>query len=222
MNFRKIGQRLALARKESNLTQEEAIQKLDLDYGFKIDIKTLRRYEHGDAVNLERLMKLAELYNKTLDYIVYGYNTTRDDSMRWEDMLKRLSILICSGVLLPQKCDVGVMGKETYVLYAFDEETNCFLDKANVLCKIKNYNNKKGRPDFDHLLEDINDEILQIVNKDDEVELTLERIMDFFHKCGQDPTAFIKEKVEIALKNKKLQQEKSASENTKAPFESNN
>ena len=205
-----IGKRLKSSREESQMTQSEVADIMSNKYQCSIDERTVRRYETGEnSVSIEFLLHFAEIYNKTLDYLVYGHNTTNDDSMRWEDMFKRLNRLIYSGVLIPQKIDIKMsplFGK--YELIALDEETNVFLDNLDVLCKNKNYFNKKGQPNFDNLLKDFDDTIKSVVDKDETVKLDLDRIIGFLLKNKEDPISFIKPRFELALANKKKMEEK--------------
>ena len=205
-----IGKRLKSARDEAKMSQIEAAEMISNKYQCSMDERTIRRYESGEnSVSIENLLRFAEVYNKTLDYLVYGHNTTNDDSMRWEDMLKRLNRLVYSGVLIPQKIEEKMnplYGK--YVLVALDEETNMFLENLNVLCKNKNYFNKKGRPDFNHLLKDFDKTINEVVEKDEEVKMDLDRIIKFLLKNKEDPISFIQPKLEIAIANKKIIEDK--------------
>ncbi len=199
-----IGKRLKAAREEAMLSQEKAAELMSNRYQCPMNDRTIRRYEAGEnSVSIENLLCFADLYNKTLDNLVYGHNTTNDDSLRWEDMLKRLNRLIYSGILIPQRINNEqdpLNGK--YMFLALDDTTNVYLENTYALCTTKNYQNKKGNPDFNNLLKDFDSQINKVVEKDEKVYLSIERIVDFFHKNKEDPTNFIVEKIDIALKNK--------------------
>ncbi len=205
---RNIGKILLKARNESGMTQADVSSKYKALSGKEIDERTIRRYEDGD-ITLEGLLYMSEIYNKTVDYFLYGHETMRNDSLRWEDQLKRLNRLVYSAVLIPEKYD-DVMspyyGKYCYI--SLDEETNVHMERIETMCKTKNYLNRKGKPDFNHLLKDFDDDVTTIVDKDEEIKLELNRIIKLFKKNNEDPIPFIKQAIEIAQKNADANQPK--------------
>ena len=203
-----IGNNLLKARRELGITQTEVADQYEKLFRKSIDERTIRRYEDGD-ITLEGLLYMAEFYNKTIDYFLYGHETMRDDSLKWEDQLKRLNRLVYSAVLVPQKCNEMMSpyyGKYIYV--SPDEETNLHMERVEVMCKTKNYLNRKGKPDFDHMLKDFDSEVSRIVDKEDEILLDINRIVHHFRTNNEDPLPFIKKALDIALKNKETQDEK--------------
>jgi transcriptional regulator with XRE-family HTH domain len=93
--YKSVGKRLFKLREAIGFTQKRVVEKLESDYYLTIDEKTLRRYEKGESLpKIDNLICLAELYNTTLDYIVYGKDTSDDNSFAWYDNFKRLNRLM--------------------------------------------------------------------------------------------------------------------------------
>ena len=209
---RTIGENLLKARKESGMTQSEVVSKYEDLSRKTIDERTIRRYEDGE-ITLEGLLYMTEIYNKTIDYFLYGNETTRDDSLKWEDQLKRLNRLVYSAVLVPQKCEEKMSPwYNKYIYISPDEETNLHMERVEVLCKTKNYLNRKGKPDFDRLLKDFDEEVSEIVDKEEEIQLDLYRIIHHFRKNNEDPLPFIKNALDIARRNVEAQEKKKRGE----------
>ena len=95
-DFKKnVGKRLQELREQKGLTIKDVVELLSRDYYCGIDEKSIRRYEKGDFLpKIDNLICLAELYNTTLDYIVYGKDTSDDNSFTWYDNFKRLNRLM--------------------------------------------------------------------------------------------------------------------------------
>ena len=91
----KVGIRLNELRKKNKLTINELIEKLQNEYYIDIDEKSIRRYEKGEFLpKIDNLICLAEIFNTSLDYIVYGRETSDDNSFSWYDNFKRLNRLM--------------------------------------------------------------------------------------------------------------------------------
>ena len=95
-DFKKnVGKRLKGLREQKGLTIKDVVELLSRDYDCGIDEKTIRRYEKGGFLpKSDNLICLAELYDTTLDYIVYGKETSDDNSFTWYDNFKRLNRLM--------------------------------------------------------------------------------------------------------------------------------
>ena len=95
-DFKKnVGKRLQELREQKGLTIKDVVELLSRDYYCGIDEKSIRRYEKGDFLpKIDNLICLAELYDTTLDYIVYGKETSDDNSFTWYDNFKRLNRLL--------------------------------------------------------------------------------------------------------------------------------
>jgi transcriptional regulator with XRE-family HTH domain len=87
-----VGKRLRKLREGQELTINEVVERLSNNYFLDVDEKSIRRYEKGDFLpKIDNLICLAELYDTTLDYIVYGKETSDDNSFTWYDNFKRLN-----------------------------------------------------------------------------------------------------------------------------------
>ena len=95
-DFKKnVGKRLQELREQKGLTIKDVVELLSRDYYCGIDEKSIRRYEKGDFLpKIDNLICIAELYDTTLDYIVYGKETSDDNSFTWYDNFKRLNRLL--------------------------------------------------------------------------------------------------------------------------------
>lgn len=95
-DFKKnVGERLQKLRKQKGLGIEDVVELLSRDYYCSINEKSIRRYEKGGTLpKIDNLICLAELYDTTLDYIVYGRETSDDNSFTWYDNFKRLNRLL--------------------------------------------------------------------------------------------------------------------------------
>ena len=95
-DFKKnVGKRLQELREQKGLTIKDVVELLSRDYYCGIDEKSIRRYEKGEFLpKIDNLICFAELYGTTLDYIVYGRETSDDNSFTWYDTYKRLNRLL--------------------------------------------------------------------------------------------------------------------------------
>jgi transcriptional regulator with XRE-family HTH domain len=95
-DFKKnVGERLQKLRKQKGLGIEDVVELLSRDYYCSINEKSIRRYEKGGTLpKIDNLICIAELYGTTLDYIVYGKETSDDNSFTWYDNFKRLNRLL--------------------------------------------------------------------------------------------------------------------------------
>ena len=90
-----VGKRLRKLREGQELTINEVVERLSNNYFLDVDEKSIRRYEKGEFLpKIDNLICLAELYDTTLDYIVYGKETSDDNSFTWYDNFKRLNRLL--------------------------------------------------------------------------------------------------------------------------------
>ena len=90
-----VGKRLWKLRKSQGLTINEMVEKLLNDYFLDVDEKSIRRYEKGEFLpKIDNLICFADLFNSTLDYIIYGKATSDDNSFSWYDNFKRLNRLM--------------------------------------------------------------------------------------------------------------------------------
>ena len=81
---KEMGLRIKNRRKKLSMTQEEIAEKLN------ISVKHFSEVERGIAgLSIENLIKISEILNLSLDYIIKGKNVCT----HWENILKDLEIL---------------------------------------------------------------------------------------------------------------------------------
>ncbi len=80
-----IGLRIKNARNQLGLTQEVASEKINLTYS------AYTKIENGIVgVSLDSLLKIAEFYNLSLDFLVYG----KDDNVKEQFKYRNINALI--------------------------------------------------------------------------------------------------------------------------------
>ena len=157
----KVGIRLKELRNKNKLTINELIEKLQNEYYIDIDEKSIRRYEKGEFLpKIDNLICLAEIFNTSLDYIIYGRETSDDNSFTYYDNFKRLNRLIYSLSVNFVKDDAT--GK--CYLELWEDESKLYWERLNTFGKNDNYKfEKRNRlskfslKELDVLIEDFAD-----------------------------------------------------------------
>ena len=157
----KVGIRLNELRKKNKLTINELIEKLQNEYYIDIDEKSIRRYEKGEFLpKIDNLICLAEIFNTSLDYIIYGRETSDDNSFTYYDNFKRLNRLIYSLSVNFVKDDAT--GK--CYLELWEDESKLYWERLNTFGKNDNYKFEKRNElskfslkELDVLIEDFAD-----------------------------------------------------------------
>lgn len=86
-----VGIRLKELRNKYKLTIDDLLDRLQDEHNVVIDEKSIRRYENGEFLpKIDNLICLSEIFNTTLDYIIYGKETSDDNSFTYYDNFKRL------------------------------------------------------------------------------------------------------------------------------------
>ena len=81
VDFRLIGERIKIKRREKNLTQEQLAEKIDVTVGY------ISQCERGiSKINLEKLSEIACILNCDIGYLVSG------SSIESEEYLKQVYI----------------------------------------------------------------------------------------------------------------------------------
>ena len=157
----KVGIRLKELRNKNKLTINELIEKLQNEYYIDIDEKSIRRYEKGEFLpKIDNLICLAEIFNTSLDYIIYGRETSDDNSFTWYDNFKRLNRLIYSlSVNFVKDNDTGKCYLELW-----EDESKLYWERLNTFGKNDNYKFEKRNElskfslkELDVLIEDFAD-----------------------------------------------------------------
>lgn len=100
-----VGKNISTRRKESNLTQEQLAEKLD------IQVVTVGRWERGEREpNIEMLDKLSDTLEITMDHLIYGESMGYDSG---EEMIGELELAI----MLHEKAYLEVSTKPENITY---------------------------------------------------------------------------------------------------------
>ena len=188
-----VGRRLRELRESQKLKINEVVEKLSNNYFLDVDEKSIRRYEKGEFLpKIDNLICFAELYGTTLDYIVYGRETSDDNSFTWYDNFKRLNRLIYS-------LAVGFVenpGDGKIYLELWDDEAKVYYDRLQSFGVDKNYMyvHKGIDPNFnvkemDALFEDFK-------NYKEQLTPNKERQFKFLKSQGEDPEKYIRSRIE--------------------------
>ena len=130
-----LAKQLKKLRSKADLTQQDVVSKIGEEY---LSLRTYKTYEQGNEnylPDLEKVIRLAEFFNVSIDYLLFNKESTDDNSFTWLSNIKRLSRLIYCMVLNPEKDPTN--GK--YIFKAFDKETEIYLDQLIPYLKDMNY-----------------------------------------------------------------------------------
>ena len=123
--LKQVGKRLQELRKSTKLTQVQLSNLLLEQYNITIDDRSISRYETGRGLpETDNLIYLADLFNTTLDYIIYGKETSDDNSFTWYDNFKRLNRLIYTMQIKP--CRSNTNASDVYLQLLDDEAKEWF------------------------------------------------------------------------------------------------
>ena len=191
-----VGKRLKELRKKSKLTIGDLLEILQNEHYVDIDEKSIRRYEKGEFLpKIDNLICLAEIFNTSLDYIIYGRETSDDNSFTYYDNFKRLNRLIYS-------LSVNFVKNESTgkcYLELWDEESKIYWERLNNFGIYDNYKFEKrnAMPKFslrelDLLIEDFAEYKEQLLP-------TKKRFDAWLKSQGINPDVYLMEKL-IRLK----------------------
>ena len=95
-NFLKaVGKRIRELRKSKKLTQVQLSDILLERYNVNIGDRSISRYETGVGLpETENLIYLADFFEISTEYILYGKKTVDEDSFTWYENFKRLNRLM--------------------------------------------------------------------------------------------------------------------------------
>ncbi|MBO5286255.1 MAG: helix-turn-helix transcriptional regulator [Clostridia bacterium] len=194
----KVGERLKELRNKNKLTINGLIEKLQNEHYIDIDEKTIRRYEKGKFMpKIDNLICLAEVFNTSLDYIIYGKETSDDNSFTYYDNFKRLNRLIYSlSVYFVKDSETG-----KYYLELWEDEAKVYWERLTNFGVNNNYSFEKRQKDpyfsvkeLDKLIEDFADYKEQLLP-------TMDRYCNLLISQGIDPNEQIKEKLDKIKNN---------------------
>ena len=190
----RVGERLKKLRKEKKMTQSAVIEIMSNTYYIDIDEKSLRRYERGEFLpKIDNLICLAEIFNTTLDYIIFGKELSDDNSYTWYDNFKRLNRLIYSLSLgMVQRSEDGKIFLELW-----DDEAKLYYERLQAFGMDKNYKfrNKNHDPRFS--IKDLDQQFSDFQEFNEQlVPVTPTRYNKYLKSKGEDPEKFLKKTLE--------------------------
>lgn len=187
-----VGKRLRKLRERQELTINEVVERLSNNYFLDVDEKSIRRYEKGEFLpKIDNLICLAELYDTTLDYIVYGKETSDDNSFTWYDVFKRLNRLIFSLAI-----GFGKSSEDGKIyLELWDDEARVYYDRLQAYGTSMNYSFENKGVDLQLTLRDLDNLFVDFQKDKKQLLPTKERMFKYLKSQGQDPEEFVKHRI---------------------------
>jgi len=183
-------------RNKNKLTIGDLVEKLQNEHYIDIDEKSIRRYEKGEFLpKIDNLICLAEIFKTTLDYIIYGKETSDDNSFTYYDNFKRLNRLIYSLAVnflkdeKTGKCYLELWEDEAKLYW---ERLNNFGINDNYKYEKRNATPKFSLNELDLLIEDF-------AEYDEQLLPTKKRFDAWLKSQGINPDVYLMEKL-IRLK----------------------
>jgi transcriptional regulator with XRE-family HTH domain len=187
-----VGKRLRKLREGQELTINEVVERLSNNYFLDVDEKSIRRYEKGDFLpKIDNLICLAELYDTTLDYIVYGKETSDDNSFTWYDNFKRLNRLIYS-------LAVGFgKGSEDGKIYLelWDDEAKVYYEKLQSFSTDSNYKFEHIGKDPVFSVKDLDNLFSDFKKNKKQLKPNEDRFFKYLKSQGIDPEVFKSQRI---------------------------
>jgi transcriptional regulator with XRE-family HTH domain len=198
-DFKKsVGARLKELRNKNNLTISVLLEKLQNEYYIDIDDKSIRRYEKGEFLpKIDNLICLSEIFNTTLDYIIYGKETSDDNSFTYYDNFKRLNRLIYS-------LSVYFVTDETtgkFYLELWEDEAKVYWERLNTYGINDNYNFEKRNALPKFSLKELDLLIADFEEYKEQLLPTKKRFDAWLKSQGINPDAFLMEKLKRLKKD---------------------
>lgn len=173
-----VGNRLRELREHKGMAIKDVVKKLSGDYCCSIDEKSIRRYEKGDFLpKIDNLICIAELYDTTLDYIVYGRETSDDNSFTWYDNFKRLNRLLYTMQIRMLRDEKKI--SDVYLQLVDDEAREWFgrierfIDNKRLMFDRKGIEKIIGVRELDALFEDFEKDHTQLCPIEERIRRSL-------------------------------------------------
>ena len=191
--LKQVGKRLQELRKSKKLTQVQLSNLLLEQYNITIDDRSISRYETGRGLpETDNLIYLADLFNTTLDYIIYGKETSDDNSFTWYDTFKRLNRLI-----YPLAVGLGKSSADGKIyLELWDDEWKVYYERLQSYGLDKNYafEHRGSDPSFD--VKVLDELFADFINYKEQLAPTLERCNKYLESQGVDAEEFLRHRIE--------------------------
>ena len=184
-----VGERIRSLRKEKGLTQEK------LEEALYINKQTISRYERGeDLPRIENLVALADFFEVTTDYILFGRHREKEEKKSaekttWYEIFRYLNRLVFFHVMEI----VGTNNKEEIGAVFRDDELKVYYSRLEAYAMITNYDLfvLGKRCTLEEWLKKADECFLDF--KEVELEPIEERANRFWTQKGKDPTEIEKE-----------------------------
>ena len=187
-----VGERLKQLRKNNNFTIYQLLEKLQNEYFIDIDEKSIRRYEKGEFLpKIDNLICLAEIFNTTLDYIIYGKETSDDNSFTYYDNFKRLNRLIYS-------LSVNFLKDEATgkcYLELWEDESKVYWERLNHFGVNNNYSFENRQKDPCFSVKDLDKLVEDFLENKEQLLPTKKRFDRWLISQGINPTTYLQEKL---------------------------
>ena len=171
-----VGLRLKSLRKLNGLTILGLIDKLQSDYFIDVDEKSIRRYETGEFLpKIDNLICLSDLFSVSIDYLLFGKETSDDNSCTYYDNFKRLNRLIYS--LSAKLVENEATGR--YYLELWEEEFKLYWERINNFGVEKNYFYEKRDELPVFTLKDLDNLFIDFIKYKEQLTPTKERFDKF-------------------------------------------
>ena len=193
-----VGKRLKELRNKNNLTIDDLLDKLQNEHYIDIDEKSIRRYEKGEFLpKIDNLICLAEIFNTTLDYIIYGKETSDDNSFTYYDNFKRLNRLIYSLAVNFLKDEKT--GK--CYLELWEDESKLYWERLNNFGINDNYKFEKRNAIPKFSLKELDLLIADFEEYKEQLLPTKKRFDAWLKSQGINPDTFLMEKLQRLKKD---------------------
>ena len=173
-----VGVRLKKLRERTGMSPKGVSKILSERYYCDIDEKSIRRYEKGEFLpKIDNLICLAELYDTTLDYIVYGKETSDDNSFTWYDNFKRLNRLLYTMQIVPLRNKENM--SEIYLKLLDDEAKEWFerierfINNKRLMFTHKGIEKITNIKDLDDLFKDFKKDETQLIPIEEKVKRSI-------------------------------------------------
>lgn len=200
-----IGNRLKELRKQKAYTVDTLVGKCNKLY-IDIDEKTIRRYEKGEFIpKIDNLIAFSEIYGVSLDYLIFGNETSDDNSYSWKDNLKRLNRLIFSCVLFPYKeTDITSPYYDRYYFTSFDDEIKIYIEKLTSFLNQKNHEFEVYGKHLEFDIHDLDSQIDGFEHNNEQLCPTADRLNYLIKQMGHDPQEYLSNEIKEIQRKRKI------------------
>ena len=188
-----LGERLKELREKLGLTQEGLAEKV------KVDVLTVSRWERGETLpKVDNIVYLSDFFGVTTDYILYGKETSDDNSFTWYDNFKRLNRLIYS-------MSAHITEDNNIVRIEFwEDEAKVYYEKVKSFSLEKNYKFENRDEKADFSIDDLDNLFCDYKKYTEQlVPVAPKRVFDCLKKYGENPEEFTKKQIKKIRRKRK-------------------